>query len=74
MRSIETKLHTVALRLPGSRTRVLVRQVGGTPEEACETAKDAVWQFAGVAPVKWHIEVIKSTDLTDISFPGDTQP
>ena len=66
-------MHTVAVYLPGTTTRVLVDMVEGTPAQALEFAPRYVQHLASVAPALWRVKVISTLDLTDLGPPQDLQ-
>lgn len=59
-------LHTVAVSLPGTPTRVLVERLQGTTDEARRAAKEAVYGFASAAPKQWATEVVATHSITDV--------
>ncbi len=66
-------LHTVAVSVPGTRTRVLVERLKGTPAQARRDAKEVVYGFASAAPKRWATKVVATQPITDVLTPnGDT--
>ncbi|MGK2899984.1 MAG: hypothetical protein ACSLE9_15090 [Burkholderiaceae bacterium] len=64
-------LHTVALTVPGSQTRVLVERLLGTPDDARELARVVVQELFNASVVR--IAVVRSDDITDVpAFPLET--
>lgn len=62
-------VHTVAVYLPGTDTRVLVDQLGGPPAEAIADARRLVQVLAGVPPARWAAKVVATDVITDVMPP-----
>lgn len=59
--------HTVAVYLPGTRTRVLVDKLEGTEQEAIRAAHLLVQEFAFVPPVQWAHKVVATDLVTEVA-------
>lgn len=64
--SADDVLHTVAVYLPGTDTRVLVTDLAGPPAETIDSAAWHVDQFAKVPASRWLSKVVETRLVTNV--------